>query len=198
MSDCTWNTSVSAASNGCCHFDAGVPDSLTSTSSGDTCTRLAPVPFCHRTVAGQEVVHVQLPGDLSRRLRRLLVRRRAGPGDHLHARQRCQLAADFVRDPVGEVLVFGRAEVLERQDRDAFRARGSRREYARPSHKEDPTGGDGHENGRRRDEEACSSRPRALPTARHSPSTLPTPARERTRCPSRTGTGSTDPSPGNA
>ena len=51
MSDCTWKTSVSAASNGCCHLEAGAPDSFTSTSSGLTCTRLAPPLFCQRTVA---------------------------------------------------------------------------------------------------------------------------------------------------
>jgi hypothetical protein len=51
MSDCTWKTSVSAASNGCCHLEAGATDSLTSTSSGLTCTRLAPALFCQRTVA---------------------------------------------------------------------------------------------------------------------------------------------------
>ena len=51
ISDCTWKTSVIAASKGCCHFEAGAPDSRTSTSSGLTCTRLPPPPFCQRTVA---------------------------------------------------------------------------------------------------------------------------------------------------
>ncbi len=51
MSDCTWKTSVSAASNGCCHFDVGAPEPVTSMSSGLTCTRLVPGAFCQRTVA---------------------------------------------------------------------------------------------------------------------------------------------------
>ena len=51
MSDCTWNTSVSAASNGCCHFVAGASLSLISTSSGLTWTRLVVPDFCQRTVA---------------------------------------------------------------------------------------------------------------------------------------------------
>ena len=51
ISDCTWKTSVSDASNGCCHFEVGAPDCLISTSSGLTCTRFAPPPFCQRTVA---------------------------------------------------------------------------------------------------------------------------------------------------
>ena len=51
MSDCTWKTSVIAASNGCCHFDVGAPEPVTSTSSGLTWTRLAPPLFSQRTVA---------------------------------------------------------------------------------------------------------------------------------------------------
>ena len=51
MSDCTWNTSVIAASNGCCHFEVGASESVTSTSSGLTCTRLVPPLFSQRTVA---------------------------------------------------------------------------------------------------------------------------------------------------
>ena len=51
MSDCTWKTSVSAASNGCCHLEVGAPARVTSTSSGLTWTRLAPPLFCQRTVA---------------------------------------------------------------------------------------------------------------------------------------------------
>src|SRR5262249_51810629 len=48
MSDCTWNTSLNAASNGCCQREAGAPLSLISTSSGLTWTRFAPPVLSHR------------------------------------------------------------------------------------------------------------------------------------------------------
>ena len=51
MSDCTWKTSVSAASNGCCHFEVGASGCDTSTSSGLTCTRRVPPLVSDRTVA---------------------------------------------------------------------------------------------------------------------------------------------------
>lgn len=51
ISDCTWNTSVIAASNGCCHFEVGASGRVTSTSSGLTWTRLTPPLFSQRTVA---------------------------------------------------------------------------------------------------------------------------------------------------
>ena len=51
MSDCTWKTSVIAASNGCCHLEVGASGRVTSTSSGLTWTRLVPPLFSQRTVA---------------------------------------------------------------------------------------------------------------------------------------------------
>ena len=52
MSACTWNTSVSEASNDSCHRVRGARPGPTSTSSGVTRTRLAPPgAFSHRTVA---------------------------------------------------------------------------------------------------------------------------------------------------
>ena len=47
MSAWTWNTSVSAASNGCCHLVEPVETWI---SSGLTRTWLPPAPFSHRTV----------------------------------------------------------------------------------------------------------------------------------------------------
>jgi hypothetical protein len=49
MSAWTWNTSLSAASNGCCHFVVAAAPGVTSTSSGLTRTRLVPPgPFSQR------------------------------------------------------------------------------------------------------------------------------------------------------
>ena len=64
---------------------------------------------------GEQVSHAELGGDLLRRLGRLAVRRRASAGDHLQPRQERQLPAHFVRDPIREVLVLGRSQVLERE-----------------------------------------------------------------------------------
>ena len=64
MSDCTWKTSVSAASNGCCHFEVGAPDARISTSSGLTCTRFAASALLPAHGGRQEVVRVELPRDL--------------------------------------------------------------------------------------------------------------------------------------
>jgi hypothetical protein len=60
-------------------------------------------------------------GDLFRSLRRLPVRGRAGPGNHLEVRQHRELAAHLVRHSVGEVVVFGSSQVLEREDGHASR-----------------------------------------------------------------------------
>ena len=93
MSDCTWNTSVSDASNGCCHFVAGASLSRISTSSGLTWTRLVASRLLPAHRRGQEVAGVQLLRDLLRRLLRLLVGRRAAARDDLeagHARRACR------------------------------------------------------------------------------------------------------------
>src|SRR5262249_24280721 len=89
----------------------------------------------------QQVVGVELLRDLPRRLLSLLVRHRARTGNDLEARQRRELAAERVGDAVGEVVVLGRAEVVEREDRDAADrglrgrrrggGRGRRRRYRR-------------------------------------------------------------------
>ena len=68
--------------------------------------------------AREEIRRVELLRDLLRRLGRLAVRSRARPRDDLQARQRGQLAADLVRDAVGEVVLVGWSLVLERQDGD--------------------------------------------------------------------------------
>jgi hypothetical protein len=77
---------------------------------------------------GQEVVRGELLRDLLRRLGRLLVGSGAAARDHLEAGKRRELAADRIRDAVGEVVVLGSAQVLEREDGDSadrgFRRRG--------------------------------------------------------------------------
>ena len=84
MSACTWNTSVIAASNGCCHLVRGAWPGVTSTSSGLTRTRLVPsgqlLPL-HR--GREQVVRPQLAGDLLRRLGGAAVLVGAAAGDDL-------------------------------------------------------------------------------------------------------------------
>ena len=127
MSDWTWKTSVSDASKGCCHFEAGGPsaldlDELRADLHAAAAAALLPA---HR--GGQQIAGRQLPGDLLRRLGRLLVWRRAAARDHLDPGKRGQLAPDLVRDAVGEVVVLGRAQVLEGQHGDALDAARARR-----------------------------------------------------------------------
>src|SRR4029453_9636746 len=61
-------------------------------------------------------------GDLLRRLVRLLVGRRAAPGDYLDAGQSRQLATDLVGDAICEVVVPRRPKVFERQNGHALDA----------------------------------------------------------------------------
>ena len=62
--------------------------------------------------ARQEILHTELLPDLLGRLRCPLIPNGAAARCHLQAGKRRQLAADFVRDSVGEVLVRGCAQVL--------------------------------------------------------------------------------------
>ena len=64
-SACTWKTSVSDASNGCCHRVDAV---ATWISSGLTCTRLAVRRLFPAHLAGEQIVHAQLAPDLLRAL----------------------------------------------------------------------------------------------------------------------------------
>ena len=72
--------------------------------------------------ARQQVLGVQLLPDLLRLLLRLPVFVRARAGDDLEARKVRQLAAHLVGDAVDEVVVLLRAEVLEREDGQAYDA----------------------------------------------------------------------------
>ena len=72
--------------------------------------------------AGEEIIHPELPADLLRALRRLLVLVRAAAGGDLEAGQRGELAAHLVGHAVREVLVVRAAQVLERQHREQLGA----------------------------------------------------------------------------
>ena len=113
MSACTSNTSVSAASNGCCHLAAAVRhlDELRAhLHPARAPRRPSPAHLAH-----EQVVHPQLPPDLLRRLAGAAVLGRAVGGGHQHRRQRRELAAHRVGDAVREVGVRRVAEVLERE-----------------------------------------------------------------------------------
>ena len=112
MSACTANTSVNAASNGCCQRVTPV---LASISSGLTRTRLRFSALLPAHRAGEQVADAELRGDLGRRLAAPLVLARAASGDDLEARQPGQLAAELVGHAVGEVGVGAVAQVGERQ-----------------------------------------------------------------------------------
>ena len=116
MSACTWNTSVSAASNGCCHRVRGALPGRDLTSSGLTCTRLAPSgSLSQRTVPVSRYSTPELARDLAAGFVVVPVLHRAAARDHLELRQRGELAAHRVGDAVGEVGVGRVAQVLERE-----------------------------------------------------------------------------------
>src|SRR5439155_4382869 len=68
---------------------------------------------------GQQVLHTQLLGDLLRRLGGVLVLSSAAAGDYPEPRQLGQLASHLVGDTVGEVLIGGVTQILERKNREA-------------------------------------------------------------------------------
>ena len=86
---------------------------------------------------GEQVVGAELACDLLRRLRRVAVLGRAAARDHLDRAQLRQLAAQFVRDPVGEIRIGGIAEILERQHREHLGASCGRRELRLAPRKQD-------------------------------------------------------------
>ncbi len=118
MSPCTWNTSVSAASNGCSSGCGGAWPGLTSTSSGVTRTRLAPPALVPPHRGGEQVVRAQLARDLRGRLGGVAILVRAAARDDRRARRcRTSLDAHLVAHAVGEVGVARVAQVLEGKHR---------------------------------------------------------------------------------
>ena len=121
MSAWTWNTSVSAASNGCCH--RVVRARATWISSGLTRTRLPPAPSptarC-RSAGSRRPARAPISwGDLVVPP----VLGRAAARDDLEARVAWKLAPHLVGDPVGEVGVRRVAQVLEGQHREPLARR---------------------------------------------------------------------------
>jgi hypothetical protein len=105
-------------------------------------------------------VRVELTRDRLRRLRRLLVRRRASPRDHLEARHGGELASHGIRDAVGEVVVLGSPQVLERQHGHALDAASLATAPVRTLHEKHAHRGENDDGGNRDENLALAGRRR--------------------------------------
>ena len=190
MSACTWNTSVSDASNGCCHLaSAGRPPRSARGSPAPGSCRPAPSPSAPCRSAGSPrparapiSCGVLVVPRYCAELLRAMTRRPGSAGE---------LAAHRVGDAVGEVGVGRVAQVLEREHGDAAlvaRRLGVRpggcaaRRTARPAADEEA-----ERPGRRRERQAPARRGRRRGTAaarRRRPDRRAPPA-ARSSCPSR-------------
>ena len=83
--------------------------------------------FSHRTVPVSRYSHAELRARSPAASWRSCCTAGAAAGDDLQARQERQLAPDLVGDAVGEVVVLGRAQVLEREHGEPRHQRSGRR-----------------------------------------------------------------------
>ena len=116
--DCSRKTSVRGASNVCCHFTTGGPESSISTSTGLTSTLLCPRSLCAAAASPSAGSPLPAPARSAPVSSCSSCRASSCPWRSPKAGKGRQLSAHRVGDTVGEIAIVGSAGILERQDGD--------------------------------------------------------------------------------